>query len=298
MSTPVVSVVIPTHNRPTEVRRAVASVLAQTMSDLEVIVVDDGSVPPVALGSKDPRVTVVRHERARGVSEARNTAIDAATGTWVAFLDDDDFWAPDKLERQLTAARASGAGLVYSAAWQISPLGTVVGHLGAPPAAGLTRGLLGTNVIGGPSTVVVRRDDVLAAGPFATDLSVLADWDMWLRLSERCRAAPVQHTTTALLVHPGNMQVTKVAQVKAEVALMEQRHAHLLPGARDRIGSAWWDAWVASRQWRAEPSARNALIYGYRYARRPERARTLLAGARRLRGPVTTPEWVTSLLSQ
>lgn len=101
---PFVSIIIPTYNRPQTLRRAVMSVLAQTFREFEVIVVDDHSPRPALdglSGISDDRLVVVRHEANRGSSGARNTGIEAARGAWIAFLDDDDVWLPEKLERQL-----------------------------------------------------------------------------------------------------------------------------------------------------------------------------------------------------
>lgn len=104
-----VSVVIPTRNRPHLVRRAVLGALAQTHRALEVIVVIDGPDPAtvVKLGSiSDPRLTVIALEKNRGAAEARNLAVREAHGAWIAFLDDDDEWLPEKIEAQLAAIPA------------------------------------------------------------------------------------------------------------------------------------------------------------------------------------------------
>jgi glycosyltransferase involved in cell wall biosynthesis len=101
---PTVSVVVPTRNRPAQIATAVDSALAQTLPPHEVIVVDDGSIEPVALSH--PKVRVLRQAEPRGAAAARNCGIDAAAGAWVAFLDSDDRWRPEKLERQL--ARVAG----------------------------------------------------------------------------------------------------------------------------------------------------------------------------------------------
>ena len=100
-----VSVVIPTHDRPEAVRGAVASALAQEDVAVEVIVVDDGSSPPFE--AREAGVTVVRREVAGGPCAARNTGIEAATGTWILFLDDDDRLKPSMLRTALDAAAAS-----------------------------------------------------------------------------------------------------------------------------------------------------------------------------------------------
>jgi glycosyltransferase involved in cell wall biosynthesis len=106
VSDPKVSIVIPTRDRPWLVRRAIASALAQTLSSVEVLVVDDGSVEPVH-PPEDGRVRVIRQERPRGPCVARNLAMAAARGGWITFLDDDDELAPDMLEVSLRAARES-----------------------------------------------------------------------------------------------------------------------------------------------------------------------------------------------
>ena len=99
---PLVSVIIPTYNRAALVAEALASVKAQTFRDFEIVVVDDGGTDGTweAL-SAGQEIRVLRHPRRRGVSAARNTGINAARGQWLAFLDSDDLWLPDKLARQM-----------------------------------------------------------------------------------------------------------------------------------------------------------------------------------------------------
>jgi len=94
------TVVIPTYQRAELVRQAVQTVLAQSCQDFEIVVVDDGSPEPIRFTTPDDRLRVVRHEQNRGPSAARNTGIRAARGELVAFLDSDDLWLPEKLERQ------------------------------------------------------------------------------------------------------------------------------------------------------------------------------------------------------
>jgi glycosyltransferase involved in cell wall biosynthesis len=111
---PEVSVVIPTRNRPELVVRAVRSALAQTLAELEVVVIIDGpdAATVAALGEiGDERVRWVERETSGGAPTARNHGVDVALAEWVAFLDDDDEWLPEKLEIQLSRARASGVPL-------------------------------------------------------------------------------------------------------------------------------------------------------------------------------------------
>ena len=112
---PVVSVVIPTADRwPLLSTCALRSALGQHDVEHEVIVVDDGSsdeTPRRLEELGDPRLRILRHATRQGVSQARNTAIEAARGEWIAFLDDDDLWSPRKLRVQLDLGAATGASL-------------------------------------------------------------------------------------------------------------------------------------------------------------------------------------------
>src|SRR5687768_12700264 len=104
---PTVTVAISTWNRAHLVGRAIRSAASQTFVDTEILVVADGSTdetPDVLAAVDDPRLRRLRHDRNEGISRTRNTAIRLARGEWIAFLDDDNEWAPDYLDRQLTFA--------------------------------------------------------------------------------------------------------------------------------------------------------------------------------------------------
>jgi glycosyltransferase involved in cell wall biosynthesis len=134
---PHASIVITTHNRPELLSRALASALAQTIANLEVLVVDDGSRPPCEVDVDDDRVRVIRRDRAGGPSAARNTGLAAAEGQWITFLDDDDELAPDMLRQSLAAAEAAdlpGPVAVMSAVSVRDLDGRVVETLARPDA--------------------------------------------------------------------------------------------------------------------------------------------------------------------
>jgi glycosyltransferase involved in cell wall biosynthesis len=112
-----VSAVIPTRGRPELLLRAVRSVLGQTLRDIEAVIVIDGEDPLTAyaleeLAREDKRVLVIPLATSVGGSDARNRGVDAASGEWIAFLDDDDEWLPNKLQAQLEAVKASTARVV------------------------------------------------------------------------------------------------------------------------------------------------------------------------------------------
>jgi glycosyltransferase involved in cell wall biosynthesis len=101
------TIIIPTHDRPELLERAVASALAQTVRDIQVVVVDDGSAEPVRLERPDPRLLVLRNPQALGASAARNLGLEVAAGPWVTFTDDDDELLPDMVQVSLDAAERS-----------------------------------------------------------------------------------------------------------------------------------------------------------------------------------------------
>ena len=120
---PLVTVILPTCDRGDLLPRAVASVLAQTERDFELLIIDNNRREPrvaAQLGAaawlRDPRVRIVAASGARSASAARNAGLDAAGGAWVTYLDDDDAWRPEKLARQLALARRTGAALVLCGA--------------------------------------------------------------------------------------------------------------------------------------------------------------------------------------
>lgn len=146
---PDVTVVIPTRNRWSRLSVALTVALCQEDVDVEVIVVDDGSSDetPAALASlKEPRLRICRHDVQHGTARARNAGINAAQGTWLAFLDDDDLWSPHKLRSQLDVAEPCDASFVYTAAAHIDESKKVVGMIPAPEPRRVLRLLLRGNV--------------------------------------------------------------------------------------------------------------------------------------------------------
>jgi glycosyltransferase involved in cell wall biosynthesis len=119
-----VSVIIPTLHRPTLLMRAMASVLCQTWRELEVVVVIDGPDPEtiaILQTIDDPRLRVIVNARSLTAAGARNAGMDHARGEWIAFLDDDDEWLPEKLAKQLAYAADRGAALITCLSRVVSP---------------------------------------------------------------------------------------------------------------------------------------------------------------------------------
>lgn len=195
------SVVVPTYDRPDRVERAVASVAGQTYDRIELLVVDDCSETPVADALSDDhdrafeRFEVLRHDRNRGGSAARNTGIRASDGDYVALLDDDDRWEPEKVERQVDLFRRRDVGVVTTGAKVVDEDGQLVRryrHDDLPDdSVALTKRLLCRNVVGSCSAVMVDRDVVDAVGTFDERFPSWQDLEWYVRLSRHCRFGAV-----------------------------------------------------------------------------------------------------------
>ena len=189
--TPTVTVIIPTHNRSALLERAIGSVLRQTFTDLEVIVVDDASTDATREAVSrvsDPRLSYVRHPANLHVSAARNTGVARARGRYVAFLDDDDEWLPEKLERQVEVIERSSPRVagVYTGALSLHRTDGSAGYTIRPAFRGdILAELLKDNCIGPTSTVLLRRECLDDVGPFDVTLKYGEDYDLWIRLASR-----------------------------------------------------------------------------------------------------------------
>jgi glycosyltransferase involved in cell wall biosynthesis len=248
-ATPQVSVVIPTHDRSGLLALALRSALSQLDVELEVIVVDDGSTDDtsgVVAGFGDPRIRLIRHDVPQGVSAARNRGIAEARGAWIAFLDDDDLWAPEKLASQLQAARSTDRSWVYVGSVNVSASHRVVGGKPPLPPEQLMAQLHESNVVpGGCSGVMVAREALISAGVFDPSLSLTADWDLWLRLATNPPAC-VSRPLVAYRVHAGNRSLD-ADRGRAEFRIVGDRYG----GANSAIlyrYLGWWSLRAKKRR--------------------------------------------------
>lgn len=187
-----VSVIIPTYNREKTLLRALQSVINQTYSNLEVLIIDDGSTDGTAgvvNTVEDERVKYIMLEKNGGPSNARNVGVQMASGEWIAFQDSDDSWHEDKLEKQI-AYRNSNPN--YSLIYCIGNVHFSDGIdrivLGKPwPAimeGNMTHTLLQRNVVDTP-TMFMKRECFLDVGGFDTTYRALEDWEFVLRFSKK-----------------------------------------------------------------------------------------------------------------
>jgi len=192
-----VSVIIPVHNGAFSVEKAIDSVLAQTHRDLEVIVVDDGSTDDtmdIISDQRDERVRVLSHNERKGAAAARNTALRDCKGQYVAFLDADDIWLPNKIELQLQALEEKDDdwGGVYCGAIINDVDGSVI-HSPAVKEGNLQYDLLDKQLeLGGSSTLMFRKECLDAVGHFDESFQRHTDWEMLVRFFDRYKLAAVK----------------------------------------------------------------------------------------------------------
>ncbi len=201
MNTPKISLVVPTYNYGAYLRRAIDSALTQTFPPEEIIVVDDGSTDDTRsiVASFGGRVRYI-FQNNRGISNARNNGIAAAQGDWIAFLDADDWWLPEKLQLQVEALRRRPrAALVYTAAWKVAPDGTRE-YCPAVATSRIWPQLRYRNCISNGSSAIVLRKALLDVGGFDETLKACEDWDMWIRLARKYSFAVVNVPVTAIAV--------------------------------------------------------------------------------------------------
>ncbi|MFL5907145.1 MAG: glycosyltransferase family 2 protein [Solirubrobacterales bacterium] len=248
---PAVSVVLPTQNRSSMLRQALRSALDQEGVGLEMIVVDDGSsddTPEVLERVEDERLRVIRHERAQGVSRARNAGIERANGEWIAFLDDDDLWAPGKLRAHLDQSAEGGWTFSYSGAIVIDERMDATRRTHPPGGDVVGRLLLGSNVIGSPSAVLLRADLLELAGGFDERLPQMEDWDLWIRAASVGRPGLVPEPLVAYREHSENARMASGdKRLQALFELMRDKHAAAARQAGVKFGDAWLDRWTASQ---------------------------------------------------
>ena len=207
MATPTVSVLIPVHNRAHLVGDAIRSILGQRFGDFELVVVDDGSTDDsvaVVEAFGDPRIRVVRHARNLGIPDARNTALDAARGRLIAWLDSDDIARPERLGAQVDfLARNPGIALVGSSAGKIDKNGRRKRGVRVPPleAGDIAAWLLFRSAF--QQSSVMGRAEVLKAFPYQRSFDVCEDLDVFVRLSRSHGLANLPQVLVDRRVHPG-----------------------------------------------------------------------------------------------
>jgi len=260
-----ISVIVPTRNRSALLAMALRSVLRQRDVDLEVIVVDEASTddtPNVLAALADARVRVIRHDTPSGVATARNRGGAEAHGDWLAFLDDDDLWAPEKLVCQLQAAEQVRRDWVYTGAVVINMHGRILRVQRPLPPEEIVSALPRYNAVpGGGSNVLVRRATWMVIGPFNTRLRNTEDWEMWMRLAKHGPPACVSSPLIARRLHHSNSTLDFAEIVRGTQLIESLHHTKADWGRLHR----WFahSCLRAGRRWAALGHFARAAVHGH-----------------------------------
>ncbi len=238
-----ISVIIPTYRRSQFVLQAVQSVLKQSFDSIEVIVVDDYScdnTSDILKGINDPRVVFVQHDANKGAPAARNTGLSVSSGSYIAFLDDDDYWQPDKLEKQLNvflSRDGESAGLVYCG-FKYKHDG-IEKKMTIPHLKGdICMPLLSKNFIGSASIPLVRKECLDSVGGFDESFESCQDWDLWVRVAAKY---PVLYSPEYLVVrtvHGEQISANCSRKVQGRKRFIE-KHRALLDRWPKQLASHW-----------------------------------------------------------
>jgi glycosyltransferase involved in cell wall biosynthesis len=244
-----VSVVIPTYNDGCFVGQAVESALSQTVEPAEIVVVDDGS-------TDDTRARLLRYGNRigyryqvnLGLSAARNAGIAHAIGDWVALLDSDDAWHPQKLERQWKVASGHpDYDLIGTSSRRFrDELPKALSFSGEPRTTEISlRSLVYGVSFGSGSGALISKRCLARAGPFDESLRAVEDLDLWLRIADRDNVARVDEELTFLRVRPG---------MSAQAGAMEHYHRRVIKRRFDELpalrGKWLWKRVALARMYR------------------------------------------------
>ena len=250
-----VSAIIPTYNSARYLAEAVESALKQTLEEIEVVVVDDGSTDETEslMRGYDLRVRYVRQPNS-GVALARNRGIKESRGRYVAFLDADDVWVPHKLERQLAALEKNRGCRACYTAFTVStsdllPIGI---NRSKRRGSALEDLLLIGNIVGTPSTVLCERSLFEEVSGFDESLSQCADWEMWIRLAMQTDFVYLDDPLALYRQHDSNMS--------RSVALLERDSLRALEKGFEMPGLA-----ASLRARRRAALARNYMVLAGTY---------------------------------
>jgi glycosyltransferase involved in cell wall biosynthesis len=225
---PLVSVVIPTYNRGHCIAACIDSVLAQTLGDFEIIVVDDFSADDTAArvaAFADPRISYLPLPSNQGGAVARNAGIGQASGEFVAFLDSDDLWLPEKLAKQVEGMRLAGpkCGLSYTWLRCVDDDGAETMLIHPEIDGDCFERMLVSNFIGSFSNLVVRRALLVEEGGLDENFRSCQDWDLLIRL---CRRASVHCQRDYLVLYL--QSVTDKVRISTNPRSVVQGHRRIL----------------------------------------------------------------------
>jgi glycosyltransferase involved in cell wall biosynthesis len=254
-----ISVVIPAYNAAPFLARCLESVFAQTLKLEEVIVVDDTSTDNTASLAEELGAKVIRRAVNGGLSAARNSGIQHASSEWIALLDADDRWMPEKLERQVACIRPEVV-LIYTGLRYFDDNGIRGVRPAIDPAEALKM-LRYRNPI--PCSYIVRRDALMHDGGYREDIRACEDWEMLVRLQRLGKFEAVTDPLMDVYLHPGSLSANPRRMIHALDQIIDTT---LLDGLQGFDRWAWRRRIRADQLWSAGLIAReNGLKDELRY---------------------------------
>ncbi|ELZ30310.1 glycosyl transferase [Halosimplex carlsbadense 2-9-1] len=234
---PLVSIVTPTYNRPDKITDAIDEVAKQSYTNLQHIIVDGNSEAPIRdivsdhVESSDIDCEVIAEIQSEneGISSARNMGLEIADGSYIAFLDDDDQWYPDKIERQVRLAEEEDADFIHCGIEQREN-GHVFSTQVPKVERDLTKELLTGAPIKSPSTVMISSELFDQTGGFDADLWIYEDWDFYIRCSLHTEFAGVQDVLVTRQHHDSQLSGNYQKKLSSAVPRLKRKHRSL---ARD-----------------------------------------------------------------
>ncbi|MEH1944561.1 MAG: glycosyltransferase [Nostoc sp.] len=246
---PKISVIIPAYNSEKTVKHTIQSVLNQTFTDLELIVINDGSQDStleVVTQIQDSRIKVFSYSNAGG-NVSRNRGLNRAVGEFVSFLDADDLWTPDKLESQLKALQENiSAKVAYSWTDYIGANGQfILSGKRINENQNVYEKLLINNFLENGSNPLIDRKALITLGGFDESLSAAQDWDMWLRLASKFDFICVPSVQILYRISPYSVSSNLVRQEKACLQVLERAYKER-PSLRDATRTTLKNSWNIS----------------------------------------------------
>jgi|GEM_PF-6874881 len=263
MSRESVAAIIPTMDRPEYAKRAIESAISQEHDDLEIIVVDGSDTDDTAevvshsqKQSHSKEITYIRNEEPQGLPAARNQAVNQTDAKYIAFLDDDDMWYPDKIGKQLSKFQrtSDSVAAIHTGYESVNKRGKHL-HTKVPTHEGdIYDDLLIQNVIGPPSTVMVLRSAYEHIGGFNQEFRNQEDWEFYLRLSENYEYSFVKETLMKRTIHEDTMSHDTERQKRYRERILNMYDSEL------RTRNLHSEAWAAHHRKAGIMSCRDGCI--------------------------------------
>lgn len=224
MLNPKVSIVIPTYNRADFLPKAIQSVLNQTYRNWEIIIIDDGSTDNtegIVKSYKEARIRYILHKSNLGLSAARNTGIKNSRGEYIAFLDSDDEWFPEKISCQMNIfqKKDSKCGVICTAGYRIK--GNQIMSKKSVPINldSFYEKFLFENITW-TSNVLVKKECFKKAGLFDENLESCEDWDMWIRIAKYYKFIFLEMPLTKYVIHSGQLSENLLKKIDARKRIL------------------------------------------------------------------------------